>query len=126
MNSTVKNSSGCRKLEAPPDAQIAAPTIGAVPAVTIARGPIAIDQPLWYIASEITPQASAKPAMASPAARCSWGDPGSRNMAAPTSPAVDHMPAEVRSASAPSSRGSSAFCDAIGDPPEDRPRSGGS
>jgi hypothetical protein len=37
MKSAVKMSSGPRKLEAPPEAQIAAATSGAVPAVTIAR-----------------------------------------------------------------------------------------
>src|SRR4029450_14008028 len=99
MNSTVKNISGCRKLAAPPEAQIAAPTIGAVVAVTTARTPIDLDPPRTDMASEIAPQATAKAAIASPGTRCSCGDPGSRNIEAPTRPAVDHMPAETRSAS---------------------------
>jgi hypothetical protein len=49
MKRTVKNSSGCRKLAAPPDAQIAAQTIGAVAAVAIARTPIGIECPLRYM-----------------------------------------------------------------------------
>ena len=44
MKSAVKISSGPRKLDAPPEAQIAATTIGAVPAVTHARVPIGIVQ----------------------------------------------------------------------------------
>jgi hypothetical protein len=42
MKSAVKSSSGPRKLDAPPDAQIATITIGAVPAVATARVPIDI------------------------------------------------------------------------------------
>ena len=110
---------------APPDAQIAAATIGAVPAVTIVRVPIDIVQCFAHSSSEIRPHSTAKPAITSPAPTCSCGEPGIRNIVAPTRPLVVHMPADVRSASRPSSRESSSWSACMGIHESHRPRSVG-
>jgi hypothetical protein len=104
----VKSMNGWMKLFGPPVAHRASATPGSVAAVTAARMPMLIVIRRRQRRSDTRPQLVESAAMLSAHGRCARSALGSSRASVPTRPATVHSAPEVRSASGPSSRGSSS------------------